>query len=355
MDIISHYSTYTPARTATAGRNTVNQPIVRGMSSDEFMELMKSQGVKAPDRSKFLYNGSETRAHLSDTEIAVLANKYDPHDMDQETYDAFLDDLQSMGAISEIEKQQMGYHGLQMVAYMGEDGNWVWCGSPSGVWTLPDDYVESNECIFTPWGADVDFLKWLDGRTREELVGIFEPSTWEQGQAYENLLKGVLKIANRMQARRDEDAKAAEKAELLRQLADPNSDFYAGIIRKMQAQVKKNEEDGEAQDIVEALGAVLDALSGKKDVSGEKASVNKAASELTQKIGDRIARLRRKNPDDPEIVKLESMLKRLQEMGIYFDIGDTDDVFTDEEDNFETLTQLLTRRQKEEAISSAPQ
>ena len=61
MDIISHYSTYTPARTATAGRNTVNQPIVRGMSSDEFMELMKSQGVKAPDRSKFLYNGSETR------------------------------------------------------------------------------------------------------------------------------------------------------------------------------------------------------------------------------------------------------------------------------------------------------
>lgn len=46
------------------------------------------------------------------------------------------------------------------------------------------------------------------------------------------------------------------------------------------------------------------------------------------------------------------MLQRLQEMGIYIDIGETDDIFTDEEDNFETLTQLLTRRQKEEAISN---
>ena len=46
---------------------------------------------------------------------------------------------------------------------------------------------------------------------------------------------------------------------------------------------------------------------------------------------------------------------RLQELGIYFDLSDTDDIFTEEEDSFETLTQLLTRRQREEAISDTPQ
>lgn len=355
MDVISHYSTYTPARTAAAGKDAVDWPNVKGISGDEFMELVKSQGMKAPDRSKFLYNGSETRARLSDTEIAALANKYDVHDMDQETYDAFLDDLQSMGAISEIEKRQMGYQGFQLIAYMGEDGNWVKCGSPSGVWSLPEGTIKNDECIFTPWGEETDVSKWLADRTQKELVGVFETSDWEQGRTYESLLKGVLKIVNRMEARREEADKAAERAELLRQIADPNSDLYAGIIFKMQAQVKKNKDDKEQQDIVEALGAVLDALSGKEDVSGDKASLNKAASDLTQKIGDRIARLKRENPDDPEIAKLESMLKRLQEMGLYFDLSDTDDVFTDEEDSFETLTQLLLRRQEEEAISSAPQ
>ena len=39
----------------------------------------------------------------------------------------------SMGAVSEIEKRQMGYQGFQLIAYMDEDGNWVKCGSPSGV------------------------------------------------------------------------------------------------------------------------------------------------------------------------------------------------------------------------------
>lgn len=355
MDIISHYSTYTPARTAGAGGDAANQQNVKCMSSDEFMELVRSQGVKAPDQSKFLYNGSETRAQLSDTEIAVLANKYDVHDMDQETYDAFLDELQSMGAISEIEKRQMGYHGIQMSAYMGEDGNWVWCGSPSGVWSFSNGAIENDECIFTPWGEETDICKWLEDRTRKELVGIFEPSTWEQGRAYESLLKGVLKIVNRMDAQRGKTAKAAEKAALREQIADPNSDFYTNMLAQMKANVERTRDDKEQQDIVEALGAVLEALSGKEDVSGDKASVNKAASDLTQKIGDRIARLKAENPDDPEIVKLESMLQRLQEMGIYIDTGDTDGIFTDEEDSFETLTQLLTRRQKEEAISSTPQ
>ena len=358
MDIIKHYSEGIPYfAPKTAGQADSNLPDVKYAAADEYrkmLEELESRG-KPTDPGAKLYNGSETRAHLSDTEIAVLANKYDVHDMDQETYDAFLDDLQSMGAVSEIEKRQMGYQGFQLIAYMDEDGNWVKCGSPSGVWSIPEGAIKNDECMFAPWGEETDISKWLADRTQNELVGVFDPSDWDQGRTYESLLKGVLKIVNRMEARQEEDAEAAEKAGLRRQIMDSESDFYTGMLNKMQAQVEKTRDDKEQQAIVDALGEVLDALSGKKDVTGEKASVNKTASDLTAKMGERIARLKQEDPEHPEAVKLEQMLKRLQELGIYFDLSDTDDIFTEEEDSFETLTQLLTRRQREEAISDTPQ
>ena len=702
MDIISHYSAYTTARTSAASQTGTKTAGIERMSGDEFLKMAREQGVKAPDKSRFLYNGSETRATLSETEIAVLANKYDPHNMDQDTYDAFLDDLQSMGAISEIEKQQMGYKGLQLIAYVDEDGKTVHCGSPSGIYSLPDS-MDPTLCMFAPWEADTDLHKWLGERTQKELIDVFEPSTPEAAEAYENLLKGVFGIVGRMQTRREENgtategtevssvgrsdmlyngsptraslsdteiamlankydvrnmsdeeydaflddlesmgvishyektrelgykgigyvdlkagdvengvrvmsvwtaplgtegrpllferrdangdifkwlndriqyepsyyyedpnqreaqkdcvklyealadivdrmqaqreengttveeaeasrpklefmtekmyqefvqrqleqgpssvdrsdtlyngsttrralsdteiavlaskynvhnmsdaeydaflddlgsmgalserekrllgqhgvvvigfiqngklvptgasggwmapaggtalfnrqdangdifrwindriqwrrgyssdpeqrknekaydetheflasvinrmaakqadnAEKAQKAELVRQLSDKNSEFYTNMRTQLKEQVDKNKEDEEVQAIIDALGAVLDALSGKEDVSGDKASVNKSATDLTKKIGERIARLREKDPNDPEAARLENMLKRLQEIGIYFDLGDMDDLWLDEDENFETLTQYLTRMQAE--------
>lgn len=216
MDSISHYSAYTPAKTSAASQAGARTPDATGMSGDAFRRMLKEQGVRAPDRSRFLYSGAETRAGLSDT----------------------------------------------------------------------------------------------------ELTG-------------------------------DEEKKA-----LVRQLADSSSEFYTNMRATLKAQVKKTEEDEEQQAIIEALMAVLDAMSGKKDVSGEKEDVGKSATDVTKKIGDRIARLRREKPNDPEaakeIARLESMLRRLQEIGFYVDMDDTDDWWQDDEDNFETLTQLLTRRQAEE-------
>lgn len=147
-----------------------------------------------------------------------------------------------------------------------------------------------------------------------------------------------------------------EKQELVRQLADPESAFYTNMRLTLRAQVEKTREDEEQQAIVDALAAVIDALSGKENVSGEKASVNRTASELTKKMGDRIARLKREDPYNPEIVKLEQMLKRLQEIGVYFDLGDIDDPLEDgEEEVFETLTQFLTRRQAEAISTESPE
>ena len=351
MDIISHYSAYTPARTSAAGQTGTRTPEAGSVSGGEFLNMAKAQGRIGPGSA--LYNGSATRAKLSDTEIAVLANKYDPHNMDQDTYDAFLDDLQGMGAISELEKRQIGYNGWQLIAYVDKDGKTVHCGSPSGVYHLPDS-TDLTMCMIAPWEADTDLHKWLGERTQKELTVVFEPSDPEAAEAYENLLKGLFSIVGRMAVRQADDAEEARKADLVRQLADKNSDFYANMRTTLKAQVKKTQEDEEEQAIIDALGAVLDALSGKKDISGNKESVNKSASDLTKKIGERIARLRQEDPDNPEIVRLENMLKRLQEMGIYIDLSDMDGLWQDEDETFETLTQFLTRKQAEEINSKHP-
>lgn len=330
--------------------------------SDYITEVNRKRWASGEVQKEFLYAGSETRAALSEAEIRALANKYDPHSMDNDTFDAFLDDLESMGAISKYEKGVLGYRGMADLGYFNEGGKLIDC--TEGIWSYPG--TPENLPLRNREEADGDIYRWLTERAKwERHLSTNDPEVQKAVEDYEQLHLVLGKIVSRMQvcrtentpktadaAKNDKAAKAAEKAALREQIADPNSDFYANMFAQMKANVERTREDEEQQDIVEALGAVLEALSGKEDVSGNKASVNKAATDLTQKIGDRIARLKREDPEDPEIVKLESMLQRLQEMGIYIDIGETDDIFTDEEDNFETLTQLLTRRQKEEAISN---
>ena len=73
MDIISHYSAYTPARTSAAGQAGTRTPEAGSVSGGEFLNMAKEQG--SVGESSKLYNGSNVRASLSDTEIVVLANK----------------------------------------------------------------------------------------------------------------------------------------------------------------------------------------------------------------------------------------------------------------------------------------
>lgn len=348
MDIISHYSAYTPARTAATSQAGTKTPEVGFMSENEFLEMVKEQDGKGIDENSKLYNGSTTRAKLSDTEVAVLANKYDVRDMSDEEFDAFLDDLESMGAISDCEKHQLGYHGSVTVSYVRNgklEDNGV-----SGMWAAPEVPGGSAK-LFNRQDANGDIFRWINDRIQWKRGYSSDPLQRKTEEDYEELHKVLAGIINRMDARQKSSAEDAEKKELVRQLADGNSDFYTNMRTALKAQVDKNQEDEELQAIVDAMGAVLDAMSGKDPVTGEKASVNKSASDLTKKMGDRIARLRQENPDDPEIVKLENMLKRLQEIGVYFDLNDMDGLWQDEEENFETLTQLLTRRQAE-AISA---
>ena len=59
--------------------------------------------------------------------------------------------------------------------------------------------------------------------------------------------------------------------------------------------------------------------------------MGKSFTDLLRSIGEL-------DPDDPERIRLEQMVKRLQELGIWFDLPGLDQ----EDGEEETLTQLLT-------------
>ena len=88
-------------------------------------------------------------------------------------------------------------------------------------------------------------------------------------------------------------------------------------------------------------GLVLDTMSGKRDT--HRSDITLSTAEIAQRISEL-------DPQDPERVRLELFLQRLSELGVYFDPADL--TGGREEDSFETLSQLLLRRQREQISSS---
>lgn len=59
--------------------------------------------------------GTDVRNRLSSQDLAELAGKYDPHNMTQAQYDAFLDDLVEKGALSSSDAMRLGYKGFRVL------------------------------------------------------------------------------------------------------------------------------------------------------------------------------------------------------------------------------------------------
>lgn len=130
-DYANHlYSAYHSNPSGNYVRTQEEKEKLENLSREDFVaDMLKTHGERwAPGgemATKSLFAGSAERARLSDAEIAVLANKYDLGSLDQKTYDAFLDDLADMGAISEREKGFLGYGGLTTAGYFDANGNMV--------------------------------------------------------------------------------------------------------------------------------------------------------------------------------------------------------------------------------------
>ena len=64
---------------------------------------------------------SAARKKLTDQELAELADKYDPRNMTQDQYDAFLDELVEKGVLTRGDTTWLGHHGLVRLDIDPED------------------------------------------------------------------------------------------------------------------------------------------------------------------------------------------------------------------------------------------
>ena len=329
------YSVYT-CNPDLAGGSLKEQ--LETLSREEFVQQLvqthKERWSSGEAQKDFLYAGSSQRASLSDTEIAALVNKYDPHSMSQKEYSSFLDDLVDMGAISQYEKRLMGYNGMVSLGYFDADGAFV--GSSWDAQILPGNQAD----VRSPAEAG-DILGWLrDMLSRQNVVmGGMDQEAKEQNRERYEAVSGILERMEALQ--KPQSGEDGKKAGLVRQLADPDSGFYADILETLRLKMEEREDQEREQAIIDALGLVLDTMSGKRDT--HRSDITLSTAEIAQRISEL-------DPQDPERVRLELFLQRLNELGIYFDPADL--TGGREEDSFETLSQLLLRRQREQISSS---
>lgn len=329
------YSVYT-CNPDLAGGSLKEQ--LETLSREEFVQQLvqthKERWSSGEAQKDFLYAGSSQRASLSDTEIAALANRYNPRDMSQEEYSSFLDDLADMGAISQYEKRLMGYNGMVSLGYFDAGGAFV--GSSWDAQILPGNQAD----VRSPAEAG-DILGWLrDMLSRQNVVmGGMDQEAKEQNRERYEAVSGILERMEALQ--KPQSGEDGKKAGLVRQLADPDSGFYADILETLRLKMEEREDQEREQAIIDALGLVLDTMSGKRDT--HRSDITLSTAEIAQRISEL-------DPQDPERVRLELFLQRLNELGIYFDPADL--TGGREEDSFETLSQLLLRRQREQISSS---
>ena len=310
------------------------------LSREEFVQQMlqahEERWSSGEAQKECLYAGSTQRASLSDAEIAALGNKYDPRSMSQEEYSSFLDDLEDMGAISKYEKRLMGYNGMISIGHFDAEGAFV--GTNWQIQILPGN--QSDVRSLDEAGGDI--LGWLrDMLNRQEVVfGSMDQGTMERNRERYEAVSSILERMEVLQKAQSGEKK--EKADLVRQLADPNSDFYNKILETLRLKMEEREDQEREQAIIDALGGVLDAMSGRRDT--KRSDIPLSLSEITRQISEL-------DPQDPERMRLEQFLQRLNELGIYFDPADLTGG-REEEPQFETLTQLLIRRQRSQANSS---
>ena len=302
---------------------------------DQFLnEAWQAWNAAADKRgSDKLYAGSETRATLTETEIAVLRNKYDVRNMSDEQYDAFLDDLEDMGAISSWEKGFLGYNGKVVIGYQDENGEvvsqnfdiysaWSWLGKDAPVFKRED----ANGDILR-WVTDG--LKWKPGA----LTAAQRKNQAAEIDLFENLSAILARMTGTQPVKAQQSGAADEEPDLIDQIADPDSAFYQDMFQRMRLQWEQSEEEKTEQAIIDALGAVLDGMRStdgvtkRKDMAASMAGLSKQISELDAK--------------DPRRKQLDLLRQRLNQLGIFVDLDLGVKGSKDKDKGWQTLTQRL--------------
>lgn len=276
---------------------------------------------------------NSSRPRLSDDEIGQLANKYDFRHMDQQSYDAFLDEMVEKGVLTRDETKWFGYGGTVETV---EADRQVVLGKQAGENGVFFNFAYSQHTPFLEDGAEGsgDMFAWMKEMQRYS-------DGWPEGASQEVKDRAVQRcemysILNDILTRAAGVWDKDEPSSIVKELADPNSDFYQDMFMRLKLQLQQSEEEKEKQAIIDALDAILESLC-EKDEDGvpKKKTTVRSMAELSQVIDSL-------DKDDPRKAQLNLLRERLQTIGIYagLDVG-----VKDGDETWETLTQALIREE----------
>lgn len=116
----------------------------------------KSGAPQSRDRDTY----ETVRTTLSDQEIAELAGKYNPHNMTQDQYDTFLDDLIEKGALSRFDAMRLRHHGWRILDI--DPGTFAAGGIGNGPTYVIGTKNNESQLIQSLEDADGNLIRWLE-------------------------------------------------------------------------------------------------------------------------------------------------------------------------------------------------
>lgn len=327
MDIGGIYGTYFPSTAGrTAGARSDSPIVYNGKKNLE--------GLMTNRTNAYILS---SRPQLTDSEISEFARKYDFRHMTQDTYDAFLDDLVGKGVLTRAETEYFGYGG-EVRLDPADSKVWVMSLGGKKTYTQNTPFLEggkSGSGNMVAWLAEM--IPCVDGRVSDQ-EGM--ERAYQRMEMYGALIDVVFRATGTPYevGRNVPGSYGGAEENIIDQIRNPDSDFYRGMYNRMKLQMERSKEEQEKQAIIDALDAILESLSAKKDDYPRKKTTVRSMAELSQ-VTDSL------DKDDPRKEQLNLLRERLQQLGIYADL---DVGVKDEDENWETLTESLIREEKEE-------
>ena len=273
---------------------------------------------------------SSGRPKLTDDEIDALAVKYDFQNMTREDYDDFLDDLVDKGVLTKAETAYFGYGGtvrldaadskIMVVSVAGQERS----------------YGQNTPFLRDGVHGNGDMVAWL-AEMMESTDYSADPDAFQRVKQRCEMYGAIYDAVARATNSAAYKAGDKETPSIIDQLRDPNGQFYQDMFLRLKIQMEKSKEEQEKQAIIDALDAILESLSAKKDDDPPKKTTVRSMAELAETIDSL-------DKDDPRKAQLTLLKDRLQRLGIYADL---DVGVKDEDETWETLTESLIREDAE--------
>ncbi|MDE7053503.1 MAG: hypothetical protein K2O84_01655 [Oscillospiraceae bacterium] len=279
-----------------------------------------------------------SRPQLTDREIYEFARKYDFRHMTQESYDAFLDDLVQKGVLTRAETEYFGYGGQVRL----EDVDSRLCVMRLA--GMEEPYSQNTPFLEDGAVGDGNMVAWLAQMIPGVDGGARDPEGMKRAFQRLEMYGALIDVVYRATGTHYEAGRnvpgtyGGAEENVVDQIRDPNSDFYRDMYNRMRVQMEKSKEEQEKQAIIDALDAILESLSTKKDDYPPKKATVRSMAELSETIDSL-------DKDDPRKEQLNLLRERLQNLGIYADL---DVGVKDEDKTGETLTQSLIREETED-------